>query len=283
MTFSRLAIIGPGLLGGSIALAVREKKPQVDVSIWARRQEMVDEVLRRKIAGFASTDLEAVAAGADMIVFCVPVGVMPPLAEKVAACVAPGTLVTDVGSVKGPVVELLAPIFAGRARFVGSHPMAGSEQTGMDAARADLFSGAVCIVTPGPGSVEKDVEAVRQFWTLLGGQPRLLSPAEHDEVIALVSHLPHLIAATLVNLVCAQNANSLNYCGSGFRDTTRVASGPPEMWTGIFGCNRDQLKKSVHAMIEKLQEVATFIDDDGKMRQFLVDAKTERDRLKKGK
>jgi len=283
MTFSRLAIIGPGLLGGSIALAVREMKPRVHTSIWARRQEIVDEVQQRKIADFASTDLAAVTAGADLIVFCVPVEVMAFLAEKIAAHVAPDTLITDVGSVKGPVVESLAPIFAGRARFVGSHPMAGSEQTGIDAARADLFSGAVCIVTPGENSEEKDVEAVRQFWSLLGGQPRLLSPAEHDEMIALVSHLPHLIAATLVNLVCAQNANSLNYSGSGFRDTTRVASGSPEMWTGIFGCNREQLKKSVHAMIEKLQEVATFIDDDGKMRQFLVDAKTQRDRLKKGK
>ena len=283
MTFSRLAIIGPGLLGGSIALAIREKNPEVHTSIWARRQEMVDEVLEKKIADFSSTDLEAVTAGAGMVIFCVPVEVMAPLAEKVAATVAPDTLVTDVGSVKGPVVESLAPIFAGRARFVGSHPMAGSEQTGIGAARADLFDGAVCIVTPVEDSVEKDVEAVRQFWMSLGGQPRLLSPAEHDEVIALVSHLPHLIAATLVNLVCAQNANSLNYSGSGFRDTTRVASGSPEMWTGIFGCNRGQLKKSVHAMIEKLQEVAAFIDDDVKMKQFLVDAKTQRDRLKKGK
>ena len=283
MTFSRLAIIGPGLLGGSIALAIREKNPEVHTSIWARRQEMVDEVLEKKIADFSSTDLEAVTAGAGMVIFCVPVEVMAPLAEKVAATVAPDTLVTDVGSVKGPVVESLAPIFAGRARFVGSHPMAGSEQTGIGAARADLFEGAVCIVTPGKDSEEKDVEAVRQFWMSLGGQPRLLSPAEHDEVIALVSHLPHLIAATLVNLVCAQNANSLNYSGSGFRDTTRVASGSPEMWTGIFGCNRGQLKKSVHAMIEKLQEVAAFIDDDVKMKQFLVDAKTQRDRLKKGK
>jgi len=97
-----------------------------------------------------------------------------------------------------------------------------------------------------------------------------------------VSHLPHLIAATLVNLVCAQNANSLNCSGSGFRDTTRVASGSPGMWTGIFGSNREQLKKSVQAMIEKLQEVAAFIDDDVKMKQFLTDAKTQRDGLKRG-
>jgi len=256
--------------------------PGVHVSIWARRQEAVDEVINRKIADFASTDLLAATANAGLVVICVPVDTMASLAEKIAGHIPPSALVTDVGSVKAPVVESLQRIFAGRARFVGSHPMAGSELAGIEAARAGLFEGATCIVTPGAETDGNDVEAIRQFWAMLGGLPMLLSPGEHDEVIALVSHLPHLIAATLVNLVCAQNPNSLNCTGSGFRDTTRVASGSPEMWTGIFGCNREQLKKSVHAMIEKLQEVAVFIEDDGKMRQFLADAKTRRDSLKKG-
>jgi prephenate dehydrogenase len=160
--------------------------------------------------------------------------------------------------------------------------MAGSEQTGIEAARADLFEGAVCIVTPEKTSSEQDVEMIRQFWAMLGGIPRTLSPGEHDEVVALVSHLPHLMAATLVNLVCAQNPNSFNFCGNGFRDTTRVASGSPGMWTEIFGGNREQLKKSVHAMIDKLQEIVRFIDDDTKMQEFLTGAKEQRDRLKKG-
>jgi len=283
MTFSRLAIIGPGLLGGSIAMAVRRKAPGVHISIWARRQEAVEEILDRQIVDFASTDLEAVTAKADVIVLCVPIGAMAPLAGKLAAFVAPHALITDVGSVKAPVVKSLGRIFEHRGRFIGSHPMAGSEQTGIDAARADLFEGSVCILTPDGTSAGRDVEAVREFWTMLGCEPKILSPAEHDEVIALVSHLPHLLAATLVNLVCAQNANSLNFCGNGFRDTTRVASGSPGMWTEIFGGNRGQLKKSVQAMIEKLQEVVRFIDDDAKMEQFLINAKTERDRLKKGK
>ena len=118
---------------------------------------------------------------------------------------------------------------------------------------------------------------------MLGCESRILSPAEHDEVIALVSHLPHLLAAALVNLVCAQNPNSLNFCGNGFRDTTRVASGSPVMWTEIFGGNREQVRKCMHAMIGKLQQVADFMDDDAKMRQFLTDAKNRRDGLKKEK
>ena len=263
-------------------MAVRERRPNAHISIWARREEAVEEIRLRKIAGFASTDLKAVAADADLVVFCVPIGMMGPLAEKMAGFVSPDALITDVGSVKTPVVESLGRIFSGRARFVGSHPMAGSEQTGLDAAHASLFEGAVCIVTPGKNSTPEDVEALRQFWTMLGGQPRILSPAEHDEVIALVSHLPHLIAATLVNLVCAQNPNSLNFCGNGFRDTTRVASGSPGMWTEIFGGNREQLKKSIHAMIEKLQEAVRLIDDDAKMQEFLAGAKAQRDRLKRG-
>lgn len=283
MTFSRLAIIGPGLLGGSIALAVRRQMPGARIAIWARRQEAVDEVLQKRIADLASTDLREVAADADLIVLCVPIGVMEPLAEKLASFVSPEALITDVGSVKGPVVESLGRIFAGRGRFVGSHPMAGSEQTGIDAADAKLFEGAVCIVTPDGTTRPEDAERTREFWAMLGGEPRLLSPGEHDEVIALVSHLPHLMAATLVNLVCAQNRDSLNFCGNGFRDTTRVASGSPGMWTEIFGGNREQLKKSVHAMIEKLQEVVRFIDDDAKMEEYLIHAKTERDRLKKRK
>lgn len=282
MTFSRLAIIGPGLLGGSIALAVRKKKPAARVSVWARRPEAVGEVRQKQIADFVSNDLEAVVTDADAIVLCVPIGVMAPLAEKIAPFVSAGALLTDVGSVKAPVVESLGRIFRGRARFVGSHPMAGSEQTGLGAARADLFDGAVCIVTPEENSPPEDVEAVRGFWTLLGCRTRTLSPAEHDEVIARVSHLPHLLAAALVNLVCSQNPNSLNFCGNGFRDTTRVASGPPGMWTEIFGANREQVKKSIQAMMEKLQQVVKFLDDDAKTNQFLAEAKTRRDLLNRG-
>jgi prephenate dehydrogenase len=283
MTFSKLAIIGPGLLGGSIAMATRAKNTGVRVSIWARRDEALRDVEKRGIADFVSTDLEAVAADADMIVICVPIGAMAPLAEKMAAFVSREALVTDVGSVKLPVVESLGRIFANRARFIGSHPMAGSEQTGIDAARADLFEGTVCIVTPEKSAPSRDVEQARQFWTMLGCRPLPLSPAEHDEVIALVSHLPHLLAATLVNLVCSQNPDSLNFCGNGFRDTTRVASGSPGMWTEIFGGNREQVRKSIHAMIEKLRQVADFMDDDARMRQFLTDAKNRRDDLKKEK
>jgi prephenate dehydrogenase len=283
MTFSRLAIIGPGLLGGSMAMAVRSRQPATRISIWARRKEAVDEITARGIADVASTDLQQVVDGADMVVFCVPIGAMAPIAEQIAPMLSMDALVTDVGSVKEPVVESLSRIFKGRARFVGSHPMAGSEQTGIEAAQACLFEGAVCIITPGGDSDPADVEAVKRFWELIGGVARVLDPAAHDEMVALVSHLPHIAAAALVNLVCAQNANALNFCGPGFRDTTRVASGSPGMWTEILGGNRVQVKKSLEVMIDQLREVVSMMDDDAKMQRFLAEAKERRDSLKKGK
>jgi len=282
MTFSKIAILGPGLLGGSIALALRKKLPDVKIAVWARRQQAVDEVCAAAIADFASTNLEAVVQEAGLVVFCVPIGAMTCLAEKIAPFLSDSAIVTDVGSVKTPVVESLGPVFKNRTRFVGSHPMAGSEQTGLAAATATLFEDSICIITPDESTGSDTLAATGEFWKALGCKVAALSPAAHDEIIALVSHLPHLVAAAIVNLVCSQNPNWLNFCGNGFRDTTRVASGSAEMWSEILQTNRGSLKKSILAMIEKLREVVELLDsgDETRMRQFLTEAKTERDRLK---
>ena len=279
MFFSKITILGPGLLGGSIALALRRKCPDVQIALWARREAAVNEILSAKIADTASTELSTIVQGADLVIFCVPIGAMPTIGGQIAPYLGANTLVTDVGSVKASVVEMLSPLFK---RFVGSHPMAGSEQTGLAAARANLFEHSVCMVTPEATSDPTAVEAIGKFWTLLGCRVSHVSPVEHDEITALVSHLPHLMAATLVNLVCSVHPNSLNFCGNGFRDTTRVASGSAEMWSEILQSNRASLKKSMEAMIEKLQEVVHLLDsnDTTRMTHFLNIAKNERDRLK---
>src|SRR5581483_11502815 len=142
MPISSIAILSPGLLGGSLALAVRQRMPGVEIRVWARREESARRAEKLIAADKASTDAVEIARGAGLIVFCMPIGAMPEIAGRIAGLVAPEALVTDVGSVKQPVVEKLGPIFRGRARFIGSHPMAGSELTGMEAARADLFEGA---------------------------------------------------------------------------------------------------------------------------------------------
>ncbi|SRR5581483_2431821 len=285
MNFSKIAILGPGLLGGSIALALRARKADAQIAMWARREDAVVELLREKIADVASTSIDQIVNDAQLVVFCTPIGCMPELAEKIAPLIAPETLVTDVGSVKAPVVDTLAPIFSKRSRFVGSHPMAGSEQSGLAAARADLFENAACILTPDERSDNDAVASIGAFWKFLGCRIHMLPPGEHDEIIARVSHLPHLVAATLVNLAVGENASALDFSGPGFRDTTRVASGPPAMWTEIFEQNRDALEKSINAMIEKLRDVLKLLSaaDARAMEQFLTEAKTRRDALKPNK
>jgi prephenate dehydrogenase len=279
----KLAVIGPGLLGGSIALAL-QRRPGWRTAMWARRPEAVEEVLRLKVAPESSTDLEKVASDADLVILCVPIGVMPDLAEKLAQIVPAQAIVTDVGSVKAPVVSQLNPLFQGRGRFIGSHPMAGSEQAGLKAARADLFDGSVCIVTPEQSELQV-IGTVTRFWEELGCQVRILSPAEHDETVSLVSHLPHLVAAALVNTVEQRQPAAFEFVGPGFRDTTRVAGGPAEMWTEILGSNRAALRNSTEALIEKLREFITLLDraspaDEQRMNEFLQQAKAGRERLR---
>lgn len=276
---TRLAIIGPGLLGGSIALAAR-RAGGFHVAVWARRPEAVAELEKRAVAEVASSDLAVVVKDADIVVLAVPIGVMASLARQIVSLVNPGTVITDVGSVKAPVVEELSAIFTKGARFVGSHPMAGSEKTGLDAARAGLFDGAPCIVTPDANSDTAAVVTIHRFWETLGGQVLELSPGAHDEIVALVSHFPHLLAAVLVNLVTEKNASAFAFAGPGFRDTTRVASGPPEMWTEILRSNHTAVRASVEAMIEKLREIATLLDHDASMTDILTQAKTQRDQLR---
>jgi prephenate dehydrogenase len=280
----KLAVFGPGLLGSSIALAA-QRRGDFHVSIWARREEAVAELRARGIGHLASTELAAVARDADLAILCVPIGAMPALAAQLAELVPRTALVTDVGSVKAPVVAELGAIFRGAARFVGSHPMAGSEQQGLHAARADLFEQHVCIVTPDAHSEPQAVAEIARFWESLGCLVRQLTPEEHDEIAAAISHVPHLMAAALVNSVAGANPGAFEFAGPGFRDTTRVASGPPEMWTEILGQNRAAVKKSAEAMIEKLREFLTLLDSsptggDATMNQFLTSAKAQRDRLR---
>ena len=281
----RIAILGPGLLGGSLALALKARTG-AHVAMWARREEAVAAVLDQRCADDASTNLARIVTGADTVVLAIPIGVMPDLARQIVPHLADGALVTDVGSVKGPVCSELSAIFAGGSRhFVGSHPMAGSEQTGLEAARSDLFDGAVCIVTPDENTAPPTVERAAAFWEAVGGQVRIVHPQEHDAIVATISHLPHLLAAVLVNTVSEKCPPAFDFCGPGFRDTTRIASGPPQMWTEILGENRAAVGNALDALIEKLRAAATVLSSgsserDSSMNQLLTQAKAQRDRLR---
>jgi len=221
MNFGTVAILGPGLIGGSLALALAERSLADRLVIYARSAHALDAI---RLAG---VDAELTGNPSD-------------------------ALVTDVGSVKGSIDAALAPLLKDRALWIGSHPMAGSEQSGFVAARADLFEGAAVILTPTAQTKPEAQERAEKFWRALGGRLFILSPADHDMAVADISHVPHLLAALLV---ANANPKSLPLAAGGFRDTTRIASGSAELWTEILWANRDALARNCHAWAEQLAQV----------------------------
>lgn len=282
--FERIAVIGPGLLGGSIARAIPSCLPAAELRVWGRREEPLESLRSENAATLASTDLDAVIAGADLIVLATPVGSMGQIAKQIAEStqLAADCVVTDVGSVKASVVAELEPVFANAgAHFVGSHPMAGSEKSGLDHATADLFQGAACLVTPTEISDRDAVERIEQFWQILGCRVSHLSPEEHDRAVALISHLPHVVAAVLVDAVLADSPELGKFAGGGFRDTTRIASGSPELWAEILTENHQAVVEASAHFLTKFGETLAFFDGEGKegLHRWLSDAKKQRDTL----
>lgn len=274
-SFREIAILGSGLLGASLALALQKTSR---IRLWGRRESSIEEAKRRDIAEICTTDLLEAVSGADLIIFCTPLEAMGEIARQILPLLGEKTAVTDVGSVKAPITLELESLF-GSERFVGSHPMAGSEQSGTAAARADLFAGAACIVTPTEKTSRNLVENISAFWKAFGCEIHHLSPQIHDEQIALISHLPHLIAGCLVNAVSETNPAALPLAGMGFRDSTRIASGPPEMWRGILQSNRTQILFALEALKSQVDEAEQLLrskNDEG-LRDFLTNAKTTRD------
>lgn len=274
-----IAILGPGLLGGSMAKALRRSSPGCLLRIWGRREEAVREILDQGLAGFASTDPLEVVQGASLIVFAVPVRAMAGLAQQIVGGVDDDALITDAGSVKQCVVEALEPIFAGsKASFIGSHPMAGSHETGLAAARETLFDGATCLLTPTPNTRPGAVERVTQFWESLGCDPkRILQLAleAHDRKVARISHMPHAAAFALVRAALRDDPAAVQCAGPGFRDATRIAGSDPDLWTGILMENREAVLDSLQDVASQLTELVEIIRNSNEeaLRRFLSEAR----------
>lgn len=280
--FKKLALVGVGLLGGSLGLAARQRRLAARVEGYVRRPDSVAESVRAGAVDAASLDLASVVTGADLVVLCTPVAQMRPLVETMLPALARGALVTDVGSVKGIVVEELEPLVSGAgAHFVGSHPMAGAERTGVGAARADLFEGQVCVLTPTRKTKAEALRKTEEFWGAVGARLMTLSPAAHDDLVGRSSHLPHVVAAELSNYILspAHPAEQARLCASGFRDTTRIASGSPEMWRDIALANRENLARVLGVFIEDLQEFQHALEkaDARAIEEFFLKAKQRRD------
>lgn len=282
MHYPKVTLIGVGLLGGSLGLALKQRKLAGRVEGYVRREASIAECERLGVVDRATTDLLSAVRDADLVVFCTPLAQMRSLAEQCASTIKAGALVTDVGSVKASVVTELEPIFSkAGVQFIGSHPMAGAEKTGPAAARADLFEKAVCIVTPGAKTPVKLVKQMEEFWTAVGSKPLRLSPDQHDSLVARSSHLPHVVAAELANYVLspAHPKEQPALCATGFRDTTRIAAGSPEMWRDIALANRKHLARALGVFIEDLQEFQLALEaaDAKAMDEFFETAKHRRD------
>ncbi len=278
----QLAILGPGLLGGSIGLAAKKHRVAGKVVIWGRRIENSQAALKLKAADRIALTPEEAVRGSDLIILATPVEVMPGLVRSFRSKVNRKAIVTDVGSTKYDVVKHLSSLLSGRCTYIGSHPMAGAEKDGIHAAKADLFDGSVCILTPLPRARQANIKRLADFWQAIGCKIRTTSPSEHDELVAYISHLPHLVAAALVNLVERRKPGAFDFIGNGFRDMTRIASGPPDMWSQIALSNREEIRRSVDRLIEELETVRRNVANasDMELRAFLRRAKERRDDLK---
>lgn len=264
MSFSRIAVLGPGLLGGSLALELAARR-HTGLRLWARREEPLAQARRMGVEGLLTTDLEEALANADLAVLCTPVGAMPALAQRIAAMPESPRVITDVGSVKEPLEKSVGVALAASGRaFVGSHPMCGSEAKGMEAARTGLYQGAVCVVTSPPGGRRKneaEVAAVCQFWEDLGMRVMRMGAAAHDSFVARVSHLPHAVAAVLARVALENCPDAAQLAAGGFRDTTRIAGGSPDMWLEILMENRIRVAPLLRECSRSLEEMASALEE----------------------
>ena len=280
--WSQISLVGVGLLGGSIGLAARQRGLAARVTGFVRRAPAVAECVQAGAVDQADTDLWRAVEGADLVILCTPIAQMAGLMMKMLPVLKKGTIITDVGSVKGSVVADLEPLAAsGGVHFIGSHPMAGAEKMGVGAARADLFERAMCVVTPTPASDTSAVRRMEQFWRDLGGVPLILPPELHDDLVSRSSHLPHVVAAELANYVLSpvHPKEQAMLCATGFRDTTRIASGSPEMWRDICMANRKNLSRVLGVFIEDLQEFQLALEngDVKTIEEFFTKAQERRD------
>lgn len=276
--FHRICILGPGLLGGSLALALAKRHPRTEVKLWGRNAERVSEVRQ---GGFehVTADFDLAVRDAELIVMAVPVGAMAPLAERLLETgIGPGQFVTDVGSVKSLPHEIAGAVFQrSGVKFAGSHPMAGSDLTGFDAADADLFDGAPCILTNDEGLNDDEINRLVGFWASLGARAAIMTAAEHDSLVARISHAPHVLAVACALVALAKEEDG-HFAGGGLRDTSRVAGGDPEMWAEILLENREAVVGPMRECARVLEDLAVLIENgkEGPLLTALEEAQRRR-------
>lgn len=272
-----VSILGVGLLGGSIGLALKQRLKSCRVVGYGHRPSTLDTALRVGAIDEAYDDPARAVQGADLVILCTPVGVFAPILRAIAPVVS-DSVVTDVGSTKRTVVKLAEEILPKPNRFVGSHPMAGSEKRGVEFARPDLCDNALCMVTPTDRTDPDALSDVEEFWKLLGMRTLRLSPAEHDSRVAQISHLPHALAAIVIQ---SADTDALQLAGKGFLDMTRIAGGDGALWRDILIDNRDNMRDCIARVIDELQSLVALLgaEKGEELRAFLDEAAERRSRV----
>jgi len=280
-TFRRATIIGPGLLGASIGMALHEKKIAQQVHAYLRNEKKRKECENSQWCDRAFTELLPAIEDSDLILLCTTVDHIAELLPQVIQSAKYGSLITDVGSLKEKICEIAeASVGIEHGMFIGSHPMTGSEKNGIEYATSRIFEGKECIITPSVESDNHRLNKLTAMWVSIGMNVTIMTPTLHDEIVASTSHLPHLTSSSLMN-VMTKNKEWLKLSGNGLKDSTRIASGNPEMWLQIIQGNKKNLLKEIDSLKQELEnfKMALQNDDLGQLNNLLTNAKELRDAL----
>lgn len=283
--FQCVAILGPGLLGGSVAHSLRQAAPECELRLWARREQPLELARELQLVDLASTDLASIIKGADLVILATPISVFQYLAENMLPYLDKHAIVTDLGSVKYYVHRTTGQYLSDHNRcFIGSHPMAGAEKQGLEHAHSELLKGATVAICNEQAAEEEQVCRLEEFWTRLGGITHRMGAKHHDQSVARISHLPHVLAA-----LCARGAEDKKIpmedlqalSASGFRDTTRVATGSPSMWADILWENDVAVRDALRFCLDDLQQLIDMLEGQNKeaTEAWLSEAKQTRERI----
>ena len=257
--FDKLALIGIGLIGSSIARAVKVKGLAKTIAISTRKQETLDEARALDLGDIYTLDAAEAVKDADLVILCTPVGAYGPVMQTIEPALAPGAIVSDVGSVKQHVIKVVRPHVRPGVHFVPGHPIAGTEHSGPAAGFPELFVNRWCILTPEAGENEAAIERLAAFWRALGSNVEIMDAEHHDLVLAITSHVPHLVAYNIVGTVADLEAHTqsevIKFSASGFRDFTRIAASDPVMWRDVFLTNRDAVLEMLGRFLEDLSRL----------------------------
>ena len=279
--FEKITVIAPGLLGASIGMAAHSRGFAKRITVWTRRPEAREQLAQTDWCDQAPERIEDACSGSELIILCAPVQRIIELAKTIAPHLDSNPIVTDVGSVKSELSRACTAALGSQGRFVGSHPMAGSEKTGMENANSDLFVERVCFVTPFEETDPEAIQSVSEFWQGLGSFTITETPERHDAIVANVSHLPHLLASTLATHLSSDFPDAAKFCGNGLKDTTRIASGDPGMWLEIIAQNRAEILRSIDGFEKELKELRSVIANQNDFETLvkLANGKAFRDSL----